>query len=177
MSIHQTNSPFGEGDEQRLWDYIDGLSSPSEKTVIEQLLEANAEWKAKYHEFLEVHQLMQSSELEEPSMRFTKNVMDEIARLQIAPATRSYINNTIIRGIGIFFITVIIGFIIYGIGQLDIDWSSNGKTVMPVDLSKVNYSRFFNNTWVNAFMIVNIVAGLFLLDRFLANKRKKFTEK
>jgi hypothetical protein len=48
---------------------------------------------------------------------------------------------------------------------------------MPVDLSKINYSRFFNNTWVNAFMIVNIVAGLFLLDRYLANKRKKFTEK
>jgi preprotein translocase subunit Sss1 len=177
MSIHQTNYPFGERDEQRLWDYIDGLSSPSEKTVIEQLLEANAEWKAKYHELLEVHQLMSSSELEEPSMRFTKNVMDEIARLQIAPATSAYINKNIIRGIGIFFITIIVGFIIYGIGQLDIDWTSNGKSIIPVDLSKVNYSRFFNNTWVNAFMIVNIVAGLFLLDRYLANKRKKFTEK
>src|SRR5690348_18446687 len=110
MSIHQTNSPFGEGDEQRLWDYIDGLSSPSEKTVIEQLLEASAEWKAKYHELLEVHQLMQSSELEQPSLRFTKNVMDEIARLQIAPATSSYINKNIVRGIGIFFITMIVGF-------------------------------------------------------------------
>jgi hypothetical protein len=72
---------------------------------------------------------------------------------------------------------VIVGFLIYGIGQLDIDWNSNGKSIIPVDLNKVNYSRFFNNTWVNAFMIVNIVAGLFLLDRYLANKRKKFTEK
>jgi len=95
MNIHQTNIPFEEGDEQRLWDYIDGISSPSEKTVIEQLLEANAEWRAKYHELLDVHQLMQSSELEQPSMRFTKNVMDEIARLQIAPATSSYINKNI----------------------------------------------------------------------------------
>src|SRR5689334_2915302 len=128
MSIHQTNSPFGERDEQRLWDYIDGLSSPSEKTVIKQLLEANAEWKAKYHELMEVHQLMQSSELEEPSMRFTKNVMDEIARMQIAPATRSYINKNIIRGIGIFFISVIIGFLIYGFGQFHVDWSSEGNS-------------------------------------------------
>jgi hypothetical protein len=34
----------------------------------------------------------------------------------------------------------------------------------------------FNNDWVNAFMMINVVLGLFLLDRFLANKRKKFTE-
>jgi len=177
MSIHQTNIPFEEGDEQRLWDYIDGISSPSEKTVIEQLLEANAEWKAKYHELLDVHQLMQSSELEQPSMRFTKNVMDEIARLQIAPATSSYINKNIIRGIGIFFVTLIVGFLVYGFSQMHLDWNSHADSVLPVDLNKVNYSRFFNNTWVNAFMIVNIVAGLFLLDRYLANKRKKFTEK
>lgn len=174
MSIHQTNNPFGEGDEQRLWDYIDGLSTPSEKTVIEKLLEANAEWQAKYRELLDVHQLMQSSELEHPSLRFTKNVMEEITRLQIAPATSTYINKNIIRGIGIFFITILIGFLIYGFGQLEIDWSSRGKSIIPVDLGKVNFSRFFNNTWINAFMIVNIVVGLFLLDRYLANKRKGF---
>jgi hypothetical protein len=29
---------------------------------------------------------------------------------------------------------------------------------------------------VNAFMMINVILGLFLLDRFLANKRKKFTE-
>jgi preprotein translocase subunit Sss1 len=174
MSTHQTNSPFGEGDEQRLWDYIDGLSSPSDSSVIEKLLEANAEWQAKYSELLEVHQLIQSSELEEPSLRFTKNVMEEITRLQIAPATSTYINKNVIRGIGIFFITIIVGFIIYGFGQLNIDWSSKNDSVLTVDLNKVNFSRFFNNTWINAFMIVNIVAGLFLLDRYLANKRKKF---
>jgi hypothetical protein len=173
MSTDQTNNPFGERDEQRLWDYIDGLSSASEKTVIEKLLEANAEWLAKYRELMEVHQLMQSSELEQPSLRFTKNVMDEIARLQIAPATSTYINKNIIRGIGLFFITIIVGFIIYGFGHLNIDWSK-GDSTLPVDIGKINFSRFFNNAWINAFMIVNIVVGLFLLDRYLANKRKRF---
>jgi hypothetical protein len=177
MSIHQTNNPFGEGDEQRLWDYIDGLSTPSERTVIEKLLEAKADWQAKYRELLDVHQLMQSSELEQPSLRFTKNVMEEIGRLQIAPATSTYINKNIIRGIGIFFITIIIGFLVYGFGQMDIDWASNGNSTIPVDLGKVNFSRFFNNTWINAFMIVNIVVGLFLLDRYLANKRKEYRKK
>jgi hypothetical protein len=165
--------------EERLWDYIDGISSPLEKTVIEQLIQSDVEWKAKYHELLEVQQLLQSTELEAPSMRFTKNVMEEIAKLHIAPATRNYINKRIIWGIGAFFITIIVGFLVYGFGQ--IDWTAQGDSKLPVDLtnvdfSKVDYSKMFNNNLVNAFMMLNVILGLFLLDRYLANKRKKFQE-
>lgn len=160
--------------EERLWDYIDGNSSPQEKTVIEQLLENDAEWKAKYSELLEVQQLLNSSELEAPSMRFTKNVMEEIAKLHIAPATKTYINKKIIWGIGIFFITLLVGFLVYGFGQ--IDWTVQSDTKLPVDFGKVDYSKIFSNTFVNIFMMINVILGLFLLDRFLASKRKKFHE-
>ena len=164
--------------EERLWNYIDGTSDASEQSVIEKLLESNAEWKAKYSELLEVHSLLQSSDLEEPSMRFTKNVMEEISKLHIAPATNTYINKKIIWGIAIFFITLIVGFFIYSLGQ--IDWSAKGSTSLPnVDLSKIekiDTSKIFSNTFVNVFMMINVVLGLFLLDRFLANKRKKFRE-
>jgi preprotein translocase subunit Sss1 len=160
--------------EERLWDYIDGISSSDEKTAIEQLLQSNAEWKTKYHELLEVNKLLQSSELEEPSMRFTKNVMEEISRLHIAPATKTYINKRIIWGIGIFFITLIVGFLIYGFGQ--VDWSAPGSSTIADNLNKINFNKFFSNTYVNAFMMINVVLGLFLLDRYLANKRKKFRE-
>jgi hypothetical protein len=165
--------------EERLWDYIDGISSSQEKTVIEQLIQNDGEWKAKYHELLDVQQLLQSSELEAPSMRFTKNVMEEIAKLHIAPATRNYINKRIIWGIGAFFISIIVGFLIYGIGQ--IDWTTQKDSKLPVDLgnvdfSKVDYSKMFSNNLVNAFMMLNVILGLFLLDRYLANKRKKFHE-
>jgi hypothetical protein len=163
-----------QNSEERLWDYIDGHSSPQEKTVIEQLLETDAVWKAKYRELLEVQQLLHSSELEAPSMRFTKNVMEEIAKLHIAPAAKTYINKRIIWGIGAFFITLIIGFLVYGFAQ--VDWTVKGDSKLPVDLTKVDLSRMFNNDWVNAFMMINVILGLFLLDRFLANKRKKFTE-
>ncbi len=158
--------------EERLWSYIDGAVDTGERTVIEKLLQENAEWKAKYHELLEVNSLLQSSELEEPSMRFTKNVMEEIAKVHIAPATKTYINKNIIRGIAFFFITLIVTFLVYGFAQ--IDWTAKGDTNMPVDLSKVDYSKFFNNTYVNVFMMINVVLGLFLLDRYLANKRKEF---
>ncbi|MGZ5191494.1 MAG: hypothetical protein ACXWCZ_10770, partial [Flavisolibacter sp.] len=156
--------------EERLWDYIDGVSSGEEKTVIEQLLENNAEWKAKYSELLEVQQLLHSSELEAPSLRFAKNVMEEIAKLHIAPATKNYINKRIIWGIGFFFITLIVGFLIYGFGQ--VDWKVQGDSKMPIDFGKVDYSKMFSNDLVNAFMMINVILGLFLLDRYFDNKRK-----
>ena len=156
--------------DDRLWEYIDGLSSPEERISIEKLLDTNQEWKEKYHELLEVHQLVHSSALEEPSLRFTRNVMEEIAKYHIAPATKTYINKRIIWGIATFFIVLIVGFLIYGFGQ--IDWSSKSDTNLPVDINKVDFGKFFNNTYVNIFMMINVVLGLMLLDRYLASKKK-----
>jgi len=160
--------------EERLWNYIDGTGTAGERTAIGQLLQSNAEWKAKYHELLGINELLRSSELEAPSMRFTKNVMEEIAKMHIAPATKTYINKRIIWGLGMFFITMIIGFLIYGFGQ--IDWSVKGDITISDYVNKIDYSKFFNNTYMNAFMMINVVLGLFLLDRYLANKRKKYRE-
>jgi len=161
-----------ENIEQQLWSYIDGFSSREEKTAIEKLLASNLEWKSKYHELIEVHQLMNASELEQPSMRFTKNVMEEIAKLHIAPATKNYINNKIIWGIAAFFITLITGFLVYAFAQVDWNFQDNSKPL--IDLSTVNLSKIFNNNFVNGFMMVNVLLGLALLDRVLANKRKKY---
>jgi general stress protein CsbA len=163
--------------EQQLWEYIDGISSTQEKSAIEKLLDSNLEWKNKYHELLQVNQLLRSSELEHPSLRFTQNVMDTIAKYHIAPATKQYINNRIIWSIGIFFLTMIIGFLVYGFGQ--VNWSSGeaGKNSLGVDLPKIDINKIFSNNWVNGFMMVNIIIGLALLDRVLANKRKHFRAK
>jgi hypothetical protein len=158
--------------ESRLWEFIDGRSSHEEKTVIEQLLESDRRWKEKYNELLEIHQLMRSSELEEPSMRFTKNVMEQIAKFQIAPATKTYINKKIIWSIGAFFILLVTAFLIYAFGQ--VDWNVRGDSNLPVDLGKIDYSKIFSNTYVNIFMMINVVLGLFLLDNYFSQKRKKF---
>lgn len=157
----------------RLWNYIDGQVSREEKTVIDELIRTNAEWKQTYGDLLEVNELLKATELEEPSMRFTKNVMEEIARMSIAPATKTYINKKVIWGLGIFFITMVIGFLIYGFGQMD--WSGSGDDNSIVqNLPKFDISKFFSNTWVNAFMMVNVVLGLVLLDHYLTRKKKEF---
>src|SRR5215472_15284186 len=141
--------------DDRLWEYIDGLGSAEERSSIEKLLETSKQWKEKYHELFELHQLVQSSALEEPSLRFTKNVMEEIARYHIAPAAKKYINKKIIWGIGTFFIALIAGILIYGMGQMD--WSTKSDSTLPINIPKIDFSKFFNNTYVNIFMMINVV--------------------
>lgn len=162
--------------ELKIWEYIDNLSTPVERSAIEQLLVEHAAWREKYKELMEVHQMLEASELEQPSLRFTRNVMEEIAKYQIAPATKSYINKKIIWGIAAFFITVIMGFLVYGFSQVDWSSGSNSTGYAGIDFSQVDYSRMFNNTLVNGFIMINILLGLVLLDRYLAQQKKSWQQ-
>jgi hypothetical protein len=157
--------------EQRLWEYIDGLSTGEERTTVERLIQENKQWRDTHQELLQVHQMLESTELEQPSLRFTKNVMEELARHHIAPATKAYINTKIIWGIAGFFVLSIVGCLIYGLGQIDWTLSDDTTNALGVDFSKVEYGRLFNNTVMNIFMMLNAVLGLMLLDRYISNKR------
>ncbi|SHE85995.1 hypothetical protein [Flavisolibacter ginsengisoli] len=168
------NIPLEEDEiEVKLWEYIDGLAKADEMSAIEKLVQENAEWKAKYQELLEVHESLNLVELEQPSLRFTKNVMEEIARLQIAPAAKQYINSKIIWGIGGFFITVIVSFLVYGLAQIDWSTSQSVNTGVLDKITDADYTKVFNNTFVNVFIMLNVVLGLMLFDRYLNDKKKK----
>ncbi|KYP13431.1 hypothetical protein [Flavihumibacter sp. CACIAM 22H1] len=159
--------------ETRLWEYIDGMALPEEAAVIEKLIASQREWSVKYNALLSIHtDLSKHLELEAPSLRFTKNVMEEVARLHIAPAASSYINKKIIFGIGAFFITLISGFVIYAIAQ--VNWSSGTTVTGEFDWTKIDFTGLFNNQFVNIFMMLNTVLGLMLLDRYLHFRQKKW---
>ena len=156
--------------DERLWEYIDGSCPVEEKLFIEQLIADNREWKAKYDELLELHALLENHlELDEPSMRFTQNVMEEIGKHYIAPAAKSYINKRVIWSIGAFFILSIIGFLIYGFAQ--INWSQNAGNSF---VDKIDFGKIVNGPYTTIFMMVNVVLGLVCLDMYLGNKRRKW---
>ena len=162
--------------EERLWDFIDGLSSPAEKSAVEELIAANAEWMRKYKELLDVHQLMTSSQLDEPSLRFTRNVMEEIARYQVAPATKTYINKNVIRGIGGFFLSMILGLIAFFIIQVKMSKSTASAPDMKlpsIDIATptVDLGKALGSLPVMLFMFITVVMGLVLLDLYLQRRR------
>lgn len=166
--------PTSHNMETRIWEYIDGSGTAAERSIIQQLISTNQEWRRKYEELQQVNaSLKDSIDIDAPSMRFTVNVMEEISRFHIAPSAKSYINKKIIFGIAGFFLTLILGFLVYAIAQ--IDWSVGTNTInLPFDIRKIDTSKILSNNYVNAFMIINIVLGLMLLDRYLAHQRKSW---
>jgi magnesium-transporting ATPase (P-type) len=157
--------------ESRLWDYLDGIALPDEQKEIEKLISENSTWRQLYQELQDVHQSMLSSELEQPSLRFTKKVMENIALVHIAPATKKYINSKIIWSIAFFFIVLIFGTIIYSFVQ--IDWSSSTNSSTGMDISKIDFSRIYNANFVTVFMMANVFLGLMFLDHLLTIRKKK----
>src|SRR5450755_592852 len=95
--------------EKMIWEYMDGICSPAVREMVSRHLSEDPEWKMKYNELKSIHHLLQNEELEMPSLRFTKNVMEEIAKYQVAPATRNYVNKNVVRGITAFFLFMIGG--------------------------------------------------------------------
>jgi hypothetical protein len=165
--------------EERLWDHVDGLGSAEERSLVDALIAGNREWQLKYRELLELQQAMNSEEMEMPSLRFTKNVMEEIGRHQVAPATRNYINKNIIRGIGAFFLTTICGGLIYTFSQISFSDGHSSSSqplyerVLQDRLSHFDWSRVFNSSFLNIFIMVNLVLGLMLLDMWLTRRKKE----
>jgi hypothetical protein len=159
--------------EKLIWEYIDGHISPVEKERITYLLAEDLDWQIKYKELKSIHILLQKEELEMPSLRFTKNVMEEIAQFQVAPATKNYINKNVIRGITAFFLTMIGGLFIYFIGQMH--WVDNPTgSLLPaynLDASKLNWGKLLNNTYVNIFIGINVILGLILIDKFMQGRK------
>jgi hypothetical protein len=159
--------------EKLIWEYIDGHVSPSDKERITRHLAEDVDWQIKYKELKRIHVLLQKEELEMPSLRFTKNVMEEIAQFQVAPATKNYINKNVIRGITAFFLIMIGGLFIYFIGQMH--WVDNPTgSLLPayhIDANKLNWGKLLNNTYVNIFIGINVILGLILIDKFMQGRK------
>jgi hypothetical protein len=159
--------------ERLIWDFIDGRTESQEKDFVIKQIADDQVWKACYLQQLGIHDMLKKVELEIPSLRFSKNIMEEIANYQVAPAAKTYINKNVIRIFAAFFFIMIIGLFIYFVGQ--IHWvnqsSSNLVSAYSQEANKINWSKILNNSYVNIFIGINIILGLILTDKYFQGKR------
>jgi hypothetical protein len=62
---------------------------------------------------------------------------------------------------------------VYGIGQIDWSVPRQKESPLGIDFTKIEYGKVFTSNVMNAFIMLNAVLGLMLLDRYISNKRKK----
>lgn len=144
-----------EAMEKALWDYIDGTCTADEAAGIQALVQADATWKQAYEELLEVQAFAAQASLpEEPSMRFTKNVMEALAA--VAPV-RKYINQWVVKGIAAFFVLAIGISLVAMVMQVDL------SIAMPVEETTKSYKLPAMSQHVIGEMLRNILVPVTIL--------------
>ncbi|TDX01411.1 anti-sigma factor family protein [Dinghuibacter silviterrae] len=146
--------------EERLWDFIDGRADASERAAVEALLATDGAAREKYAELLELHEALHASGLEEPGVRFTKNVMEAIAPVP-------YVNKRVIRGIAVLLLSLIGVVLVYIL--LQIPSFPKGKNLpMPV----ISIPDIQLNPYVSIVCVfVAVVSGFIALDALLHKKK------
>lgn len=156
--------------EQQLWDYIDGNLDATEEKSIEEKIRTNAEIKLQYEELLSLNIAFGKIELDEPSMSFTRNVIESISLAPAPVALKTKVNTRIIYGIGGFFILSLVALFGYALFNLDFK-TTDFDLKLNADF---NWEKYISPTVLYIFLFADLVIGLIFIDYLL---RKKMTHK
>jgi hypothetical protein len=153
--------------DMQLWEYIDGSCSAADSERISSLIAADPLWQEQFNALSALHiSIPQNIALEQPSMRFSKNVMEAIEATRIAPATKKYINKSIIRGIAAFFLLAI--GLMLGYAVVTANWNTTGANFIP----KIDFGSVFNSSVTTVAIGINTILALILIDKLL-NQRNR----
>ena len=156
--------------EQQLWDYIDGNLDANQAKVIQEKIDNDADINLQYEGLLSLNLAFQELDLEEPSMSFTRNVIDSV-KLEPAPISlKTKVNTNIIYGIGGFFVALILALIGYVFYHSKLQFSDfNTQTKLDID-----WNTLISPMAIYGFLFIDLVIGLVFLDYLL---RKKLAHK
>lgn len=117
----------------------------------------------------ELTELLKGMELEEPSMSFTRNVMEQVKLEKLPVSLKTRVDNRIIYGIAAIFGLFIAGVIIYAIANTTVSYE------LPE--FKIDFSGAVDKTltpeFLIAFLFIDVVIALVYFDSILRRKRAK----
>lgn len=155
--------------EQQLWDYIDGNLHEAAKKAVEEKIESDPEIKSQYEDLLKLNSVFAGLDLDEPSMSFTRNVMESVASVPAPVALKTQVDKRIIYSIGGFFVVSLLalfGYVLYNsnisLPKFDLDANLN-----------FNLDKYITPTVLYSFLFVDLVIGLVFLDQFLRKRMHK----
>ena len=156
--------------EEKMWNYFDGSLSEEQKRSVQELIATNAEAKKLFESVEMLHSTLKVEELDEPSLSFTRNVMNDIAMLPIPTPLKTRIDKRIIGGIGGFFLITLSLLFVFALIALFRSAAPVSLPDISVSIPSTNWSELFNSNYVLAFMCLNMLLAFIYLDRFLHRK-------
>ena len=125
--------------EQQIWNYLDGTCSEQERHHIESLIETDPIYKAAYQELTAINNDFTLLNIDEPSMSFTRNLMEKISLEPVPGSLKSLVDKRIIYGIAAFFLISIAA--IFVVVFANLNWSAmSSNSFAEIKLPKVNHT-------------------------------------
>lgn len=155
---------------EQLWAYIDNACDEADALRIKELIDSDRQWQQAYNSLVQTEALIIPAVApDQPSLRFSKNVMDAIAAAIPAPA-RKYINSRVVKGIAAFFLlTIAVSFMLV---LLQINLSEEGGGLLKGKLPQVEGQMIWH-TVKYALAPATIILILILLDGIRKKKHSQ----
>ena len=149
--------------DRRLWDFIDGIADSDEIARIQSLIQVNEAWQQRYEELREIGLQLKQVSLAQPSMRFSKNVMEQIYLLPAVLPLRTRINKWVFRCITGTFLLFIAGLLLYSFTS--VSWHNSNTIATRVR------SFWPANLPLPAMIAANVLLLLIMADKILTVRR------
>ncbi|RYF93096.1 MAG: hypothetical protein EOO02_24495, partial [Chitinophagaceae bacterium] len=147
--------------EENIWNYLDGSATAQERLELEQLMITDPAVKSLFKELNEVSMLLKSTELDEPSMSFSRNVMEKVQQ-EIRPvALKTRVDQRIMYVVGGFFILSILAVLlaaVFGGSGAGADYE------LPQVSFNFDLDKYITPASRNIFLIVDAAIALIYLD-------------
>lgn len=117
----------------------------------------------------ELTRLLKGMEMEEPSMSFTRNVMEQIKLEKQPVALKTRVDNRIIYGIAAIFGAFIAGVFIYAIANSTVTYE---LPKVKIDLTGA-VDKTLTPGFLTAFLFIDVVIALIYFDSILRRKKGK----
>ncbi|WP_316819565.1 hypothetical protein [Pedobacter gandavensis] len=156
--------------EDEIWDYIDGTSNEEQRLAIAAKIASDPVYRSLYEELLDINTQMTEMDLEEPSMSFTRNVMEQV-KLETAPMSlKTKVDKRIIYGISAFFITAILSIVVYILVNSNFTFE-NFEISSFIPNKSLNFSKYISPAFIKVFLFIDLLLALVFLDTLLKRKR------
>lgn len=162
--------------DEMLNKYLDDELNREEKDLVNTTIENSPELKKKYAALLDAHSLLKKIELDSPSLKFTKLVMNKISSKASTARQQKYFLFSILS----FFGLIVLGITGYVLFQIISSTQTSESTELVTTYSKGigdYFSNLFGQKNISIFgsilSFIMLVSGYFLFE-YQKQSKKKF---
>lgn len=114
----------------------------------------------------EIEKMLNAMELEEPSMSFTRKVMEQVKQEAVPVALKTKVDKRIIYSIAAIFVVLMGLVVVYAIANTDF------KPLSPRMSFRIVIDRDITSAALKAFLFVDMIIALVYFDRVLRYKKQ-----